>query len=62
VITEVTEPTPKKTPVKGKAEEAAQPVSKPLAKGSKRLHGWDVLESSRLRTTISADKAMVAIS
>jgi hypothetical protein len=45
-VTEVAEPTPNKSHVKRKAEEAAQPVSKRRAKGSKRPHGWDVLKSS----------------
>jgi hypothetical protein len=45
-VTEVAEPTPNKIHMKRTAKEAAQPVSKRPAKGSKRPHGWHVLKSS----------------
>ena len=45
-VAEVAEPTPNKIPMKRKVEEAAQPVSKRSAKGSKRPHGWAVLKHS----------------
>jgi hypothetical protein len=40
-VTDVAEPTPnQKGPVKRKAEDAPQPISKRAAKGSKRPYGW----------------------
>jgi hypothetical protein len=45
-VTKIAEPTPNRNPMKRKAGEAAQDVSKRPAKGSTRPHGWHALKYS----------------